>query len=162
MTYGLNSSFKRQLNNKTKNKRLLSVIILVLIIMFSFLLTEREGGATPEEVVKGWMKTVRNNEFEKMFDYIYYDNKKDKDESVQEFKKISKEEKYKVDMLKSFVNDNEIDEVKMIDLDTFIVRFKKISKKENLDKKYLINDGRGFLTVEKDNGRWFLKKNQLW
>lgn len=162
MTYGLNSSFKRQLNNKTKNKRLLSVIILVLIIMFSFLLTEREGGATPEEVVKGWMKTVRNNEFEKMFDYIYYDNKKDKDESIQEFKKISKEEKYKVDMLKSFVNDNEIDEVKMIDLDTFIVRFKKISKKENLDKKYLINDGRGFLTVEKHNGRWFLKKNQLW
>ena len=162
MTYGLNSSFKRQLNNKTKNKRLLSVIILVLIIMFSFLLTEREGGATPEEVVKGWMKTVRNNEFEKMFDYIYYDNKKDKDESVQEFKKISKEEKYKVDMLKSFVNDNEIDEVKMIDLDTFIVRFKKISKKENLDKKYLINDGRGFLTVEKHNGRWFLKRNQLW
>ena len=162
MTYGLNSSFKRQLNNKTKNKRLLAVIILVLIIMFSFLLTEREGGATPEEVVKGWMKTVRNNEFEKMFDYIYYDNKKDKDESVQEFKKISKEEKYKVDMLKSFVNDNEIDEVKMIDLDTFIVRFKKISKKENLDKKYLINDGRGFLTVEKHNGRWFLKKNQLW
>ena len=162
MTYGLNSSFKRQLNNKTKNKRLLSVIILVLIIMFSFLLTEREGGATPEEVVKGWMKTVRNNEFEKMFDYIYYDNKKDKDESVQEFKKISKEEKYKVDMLKSFVNDNEIDEVKMIDLDTFIVRFKKISKKENLDKKYLINDGRGFLTVERHNGRWFLKKNQLW
>lgn len=162
MTYGLNSSFKRQLNNKTKNKRLLSVIILVLIIMFSFLLTEREGGATPEEVVKGWMKTVRNNEFEKMFDYIYYDNRKDKDESVQEFKKISKEEKYKVDMLKSFVNDNEIDEVKMIDLDTFIVRFKKISKKENLDKKYLINDGRGFLTVERHNGRWFLKKNQLW
>ena len=162
MTYGLNSSFKRQLNNKTKNKRLLSVIILVLIIMFSFLLTEREGGATPEEVVRGWIKTVRNNNFEKMFDYIYYDNEKDKDESVQEFKKISKEEKYKVDMLKSFVNDNEIDEVKMIDLDTFIVRFKKISKKENLDKKYLINDGRGFLTVEKHNGRWFLKKNQLW
>ena len=162
MTYGLNSSFKRQLNNKTKNKRLLSVIILVLIIMFSIVLTEREGGATPKEVVKGWMKTVRKNDFEKMFDYIYYDNKKDKDESVQEFKKISKEEKYKVDMLKSFVNDNEIDEVKMIDLDTFIVRFKKISKKENLDKKYLINDGRGFLTVEKHNGRWFLKKNQLW
>ena len=162
MTYGLNSSFKRQLNNKSKNKRLLAVIILVLIIVFSIVLTEREGGATPKEVIKGWMKTVRNDEFEKMFDYIYYDNKKDKDESVQEFKKISKEEKYKVDMLKSFVNDNEIDEVKMIDLDTFIVRFKKISKKENLDKKYLINDGRGFLTVEKHNGRWFLKKNQLW
>ena len=162
MTYGLNSSFKSQLNNKSKNKRLSAVLILVLIIMFSIVLTEREGGATPEEVVKGWMKTVKNNEFEKMFDYIYYDNKRDKDESVQEFKKISKEEKYKLDMLKSFVNDNEIDEVNMIDLDTFIVRFKKISKKENLDKKYLINDGRGFLTVEKHNGRWFLKKNQLW
>ena len=150
MTYGLNSSFKKQLNNKSKNKRLLAIIILVLIIMFSIVLSEREGGATPKEVVKGWMKTVRNNDFEKMFDYIYYDNKKDKDESVQEFKKISKEEKYKVDMLQSFVNDNEIDEVKMIDLDTFIVRFKKI------------NDGRSFLTVEKHNGRWFLKKNQLW
>ena len=162
MTYGLNSSFKRQLNNKSKNKRLSAVLILVLIIMFSIVLTEREGGATPEEVVKGWMKTVKNNEFEKMFDYIYYDNKRDKDESVQEFKKISKEEKYKLDMLKSFVNDNEIDEVNMIDLDTFIVRFKKISKKENLDKKYLINDGRNFLIVEKHNGRWFLKKNQLW
>jgi len=108
------------------------------------------------------MKTVRNNNFEKMFDYIYYDNKKDKDESVQEFKKISKEEKYKVDMLQSFVNDNEIDEVKMIDLNTFIVRFKKINKKDNLDKKYLINDGRSFLTVEKHKGKWFLKKNQLW
>ena len=108
------------------------------------------------------MKTVKNNEFEKMFDYIHYDNKRDKDESVQEFKKISKEEKYKLDMLKSFVNDNEIDEVKMIDLDTFIVRFKKINEKDNFDKKYLINDGRGFLTVEKHNGRWFLKKNQLW
>ena len=93
-----------------------------------------------------------------MFDYIYYDSKKDKDESAQEFKKISKEE----DMLKSFVNDNEIEEVKMIDLNTFIVRFKKINKKDNLDKKYLINDGRSFLTVEKHNGRWFLKKNQLW
>ena len=126
--------------------------------MFSIVLTEREGGATPEEPVKGWMKTVKNNEFEKMFDYIYYDSKKDKDESAQEFKKISKEE----DMLKSFVNDNEIEEVKMIDLNTFIVRFKKINKKDNLDKKYLINDGRGFLTVEKHNGRWFLKKNQLW
>ena len=103
-----------------------------------------------------------NNEIEKMFDYIYYDNKKDKDESTQEFKKISKEEKYKLDMLKSFVNDNETDEVKMIDLNTFIVRFKKINKKDNLDKKYLINKGRGFLTVEKHNGRWFLKKNQLW
>ena len=148
MTYGLNSSFKRQLNNKSKNKRLLSVIILVLIIVFSIVLPEREGGATPEESVKRWMKTVRNNNFEKMFDYIYYDNKKDKDESVQEFKKISKEEKYKLDMLKSFVNDNEIEEVNMIDLDTFIVRFKKINKKDNLDKKYLINDGRSFLTVE--------------
>ena len=162
MTYGLNSSFKRQLNNKSKNKRLLSVIILVLIIVFSIVLPEREGGATPEESVKRWMKTVRNNNFEKMFDYIYYDNKKDKDESVQEFKKISKEEKYKVDMLQSFVNDNEIDEVKMIDLNTFIVRFKKINKKDNLDKKYLINDGRGFLVVEEHNGRWYLKKNQLW
>ena len=162
MTYGLNSSFKRQLNNKSKNKRLLAVIVLVLIIIFSIVLSEREGGATPEESVKRWMKTVRNNEFEKMFDYIYYDNKKDKDESVQEFKKISKEEKYKLDMLQSFVNDNEIEEVKMIDLNTFIVRFKKINKKDNLDKKYLINDGRNFLIVEKHNGRWFLKKNQLW
>ena len=162
MTYGLNSGFKKQLNNKSKNKRLLAIIILVLIIMFSIVLSEREGGATPKEVVKGWMKTVRNNDFEKMFDYIYYDNKKDKDESVQEFKKISKEEKYKVDMLQSFVNDNEIDEVKMIDLDTFIVRFKKINKKDNLDKKYSINDGRSFLTVKKHNGRWFLKRNQLW
>ena len=162
MTYGLNSGFKKQLNNKSKNKRLLAVIILVLIIMFSIVLTEREGGATPKEVIKGWMKTVRNNEFEKIFDYIYYDSNKDKDESAQEFKKISKEEKYKLDMLKSFVNDNETDEVKMIDLNTFIVRFKKINKKDNLDKKYLINKGRGFLTVEKHNGRWFLKKNQLW
>ena len=109
MTYGLNSSFKRQLNNKSKNKRLLAVIILVLIIVFSIVLTDREGGATPEELVKGWMKAVRKNEFEKMFDYIYYDNKKD-----------------------------------------------------NLDKKYLINDGRSFLTVEKHKGKWFLKKNQLW
>ena len=158
----LNSSFKSQLNNKSKNKRLSAVIILVLIIMFSIVLTEREGGATPKEVIKGWMKTVRNNEFEKMFDYIYYDSKKNKDESAQEFKKISKEEKYKLDMLKSFVNDNEIEEVNMIDLDTFIVRFKKINKKDNLDKKYLINKGRGFLIVEKHNGRWFLKKNQLW
>ena len=133
-----------------------------MTIVFSIVLTEREGGATPEEPVKGWMKTVRNNEFEKMFDYIYYDSKKDKDDSSQEFKKISKEEKYKLDMLKSFVNDNEIDEDKMIDLDTFIVRFKKINEKDNFDKKYLINDGRGFLTVEKHNGRWFLKKNQLW
>ena len=112
--------------------------------MFSIFLTEREGGATPEEPVKRWMKTVKNNEFEKMFDYIYYDSKKDKDESAQEFKKISKEEKYKLDMLKSFVNDNEIEEVKMIDLNAFIVRFKKINKKNNLDKKYLINDGRSF------------------
>ena len=130
--------------------------------MFSIVLTEREGGGTPEEPVKRWMKTVKNNEFEKMFDYIYYDNKKDKDESAQEFKKISKEEKYKLDMLKFFVNDNKIEEVKMIDLNTFIVRFKKINKKDNLDKKYLINDGRSFLIVEKHNGRWFLKKNQLW
>ena len=133
-----------------------------MIIVFSIVLTERECGATPEEPVKGWMKTVKNNEFEKMFDSIYYDSKKDKDESAQEFKKISKEEKYKLDMLKSIVNDNEIDEVKMIDLNTFIVRFKKINKKDNLDKKYLINDGRNFLIVEKHNGRWFLKKNQLW
>ena len=130
--------------------------------MFSIILTEREGGSIPEEAVRGWMKTVRNINFEKMFDYIHYDNKKDKDKSAQEFKKISKEEKYKLDMLKSFVNDNEIEEVNMIDLDTFIVRFKKINKKDNLDKKILINDGRGFLTVEKHNGRWYLKKNQLW
>ena len=162
MIYGLNSSFKRQINNKTKNKRLLAVIVLVLIIMFSIVLSGREGGATPEEAVGGWMKTVRNNNFEKMFDYIYYDNEKDKDESAQEFKKISKEEKYKLDILKSFIDDNEIEEVNTIDLDTFIVRFKKINKKDNLDKKFLINDGRGFLTVEKHNGRWYLKKNQLW
>ena len=76
--------------------------------MFSIVLTRREGGATPEEAVRGWMKTVRNDNFEKIFDYIYYDNNKDKDESAQEFKKIYKEEKYKLDMLKSFVNDNEI------------------------------------------------------
>lgn len=123
MTYGLNSSFKRQLNNKSKNKRLLAVIILVLIIVFSIVLTEREGRATPEEPVKICMKIVKNNEFEKMFDYIYYDSKKDKNEFAQEFKKISKKEKYKLDMLKSFVNDNKIEEVKMIDLNTFIVRF---------------------------------------
>ena len=90
MTYGLNSSFKRQLNNKSKNKRLLAVIILVLIIVFSIVITEREGGATPEESVKRWMKTVKNNEFEKMFDYIYYDSKKDKNEFAQEFKKYPK------------------------------------------------------------------------
>ena len=90
MTYGLNSSFKRQLNNKSENKRLLAVIILVLIIVFSIVLSGREGGATPEEPVKRWMKTVKNNEFEKMFDYIYYDGKKDKNESAQEFKKYPK------------------------------------------------------------------------
>ena len=65
MTYGLNSSFKRQLNNKSKTKRLLAVIILVLIIVFSIVLTEREGRATPEEPVKICMKIVKNNEFEK-------------------------------------------------------------------------------------------------
>ena len=108
------------------------------------------------------MKIVKNNGFEKMFDYIYYGSKKDKNESAQEFKKISKKEKYKLDMLKSFVNDNKIEEVKMIDLNTFIVRFQKINKKDNLDKKYLINDGRSFLTVKKHNGRWFLKRNPLW
>ena len=162
MTNDLNNSFKRQLNNKSKNKRLLAVIILVLIIMFSIVLTERKGGDTPEEAVKAWMKTVRNNNFEKMFDDIYYDNKNDKDESAQEFKKIFKEEKYKVELLKSFVNDNEIEEVNMIDLNTVIVRFKKLNKNDNLDKKYLINDGRSFLIVEKHNGRWYLKKNQLW
>ena len=90
MTYGLNSSFKRQLNNKSKNKRLLAVIILVLIIVFSIVLTEREGRATPEEPVKICMKIVKNNEFEKMFDYIYYDSKKDKNEFAQEFKKYPK------------------------------------------------------------------------
>lgn len=79
------------------------------------------------------MKIVKNNGFEKMFDYIYYGSKKDKNESAQEFKKISKKEKYKLDMLKSFVNDNKIEEVKMIDLNTFIVRFQKINKKDNLD-----------------------------
>lgn len=162
MTNDLNNAFKRQLNSKSKNKRLLAVIVLVLIIIFSIVLNGRGGGATPEEAAKGWMKTVRKNDFEKMFDYIYYDNKKDKDESIQEFKKISKEEKYKLDLLKSFVNDNEIEEVNMIDLNTFIVRFKKINKNDNLDKKYLINDGRNFLIVEKHNERWYLKKNQLW
>ena len=67
MTNDLNNAFKRQLNSKSKNKivRLLSVILLVIIIMFSILFTGREGGATPEESVKRWMKTVRNNEFEK-------------------------------------------------------------------------------------------------
>ena len=108
------------------------------------------------------MKIVKNNEFEKMFDYIYYDSKKDKNEFAQEFKKISKKEKYMLDMLKSFINDNDIEEVKMMDLNTFTVRFQKINKKDNLDKKYLINDSRSFLTVEKYNGRWFLKRNQLW
>ena len=81
---------------------------------------------------------------------------------LKNLRKYPKKKKYKLDMLKSFVNDNETDEVKMIDLNTFIVRFKKINKKDNLDKKYLINDGRNFLIVEKHNGRWFLKKNQLW
>ena len=90
MAYGLNSSFKKQLNNKSKNKRLLAVIVLVLIIMFSIVLTEREGRATPEEPVKICMKIVKNNEFEKMFDYIYYDSKKDKNEFAQEFKKYPK------------------------------------------------------------------------
>ena len=67
MTNDLNSAFKRQLNSKSKNKivRLLSVILLVIIIMFSIFFTGREGGATPKEVVKGWMKTVRKNDFEK-------------------------------------------------------------------------------------------------
>lgn len=51
-------------------------------------------------------------------------------------------------MLKSFVNDNDIEEVTTIDLNTFAVRFQEINKKDNLDKKYLINDGRSFLTVE--------------
>ena len=36
------------------------------------------------------MKIVKNNEFEKMFDYIYYDSKKDKNEFAQEFKKYPK------------------------------------------------------------------------
>ena len=151
MTNDLNNAFKRQLNSKSKNKivRLLSVILLVIIIMFSILFTGREGGATPEESVKDGWKLWGIMNLKKCSIYIYYDNKKDKDESLQEFKKISKEEKYKLDMLQSFVNDNEIEEVKMIDLNTFIVRFKKINKKDNLDKKYLINDGRNFFNCRK-------------
>ena len=90
MTYGLNSSFKRQLNNKSKNKRLLAVIILVLIIVFSIVLTEREGGGTPEEPVKICMKIVKNNEFEKMFDYIYYDSKKIKMNPLKNSRKYPK------------------------------------------------------------------------
>ncbi len=39
---------------------------------------------------------------------------------------------------------------------------RQLNKNDNLDKKYLINDGRSFLIVEKHNGRWYLKKNQLW
>ena len=74
MTYGLNSGFKKQLNNKSKNKRLLAVIILVLIIVFSIVLTEREGRATPEEAVKNAISATKEGDFKKLVNNIYFES----------------------------------------------------------------------------------------
>ena len=156
MTYGLNSSFKRQLNNKSKNKRLLAVIILVLIIVFSIVLTEREGGATPEETVKNAISATKDGDFKKLVNNIYFESDEARTKALEQFNNLDGIKKASIELAKTFIDMIEIGEVKSINVNRAKVELKA---KGNDLLKQLGGDTTRTTYVKKVNGRWFIEDN---
>ena len=156
MTYGLNSSFKRQLNNKSKNKRLLAVIILVLIIVFSIILTEREGGAIPEEAVKNAISETKDGDFKKLVNNIYFESDEARTKALEQFNNLDGTKKASIELAKTFIDMIEIGEVKSINENRAKVELKA---KGNDLLKQLCGDTIRTIYVKKVNGRWFIEDN---
>ena len=156
MTYGLNSSFKRQLNNKSKNKRLLSVIILVLIIVFSIVLTEREGEAIPEEAVKNTISATKDGDFKKLVNNIYFESDEARTKALEQFNNLDGTKKASIELAKTFIDMIEIGEVKSINENRAKVELKA---KGNALLKQLGGDTTRTIYVKKVNGRWFIEDN---
>ena len=157
MTYGLNSSFKRQLNSKSKNKRLLAVIILVLIIVFSIILTEREGGAIPEEAVKNAISATKDGDFKKLVNNIYFESDEARTKALEQFNNLDGTKKASIELAKTFIDMIEIGEVKSINENRAKVELK--AKGDNLLKQFG-GDTTGTIYVKKVNGRWFVENSR--
>ena len=155
MTYGLNSSFKRQLNNKSKNKRLLAVIILVLIIVFSIILTEREGEAIPEEAVKNTISATKDGDFKKLVNNFYFESDEARTKFLAELKSLNDNDK--IELVNKF-SEVEIGEVKSINENRAKVELKA---KGNDLLKQLGGDTTRTIYVKKVNGRWFVEVDEL-
>ena len=117
-----------------------AILVVLMIFMFSSG-SGKLGGATPEEAVKNVISTIKDGDFEKTVNNMYFESDEARTKALEEFNNLddgAKKERTKIP------SDIEIGEVKSINENIAIVKLK------------FSGDTTKYIGVKKVNGRWFV------
>ena len=117
-----------------------AILVVLMIFMFSSG-SGKLGGATPEEAVKNVISTIKDGDFKKYVNNMYYESDEARTKALEEFNNLddgAKKERTKIP------SDIEIGEVKSINENIAIVKLK------------FSGDTTKYIGVKKVNGRWFV------
>ena len=117
-----------------------AILVVLMIFMFSSG-SGKLGGRTPEEAVKNVISAIKDGDFKKYVNNMYYESDEAKTKALEEFNNLddgAKKERTKIP------SDIEIGEVKSINENIAIVKLK------------FSGDTTKYIGVKKVNGRWFV------
>ena len=146
--FGNNQNFNPMNRRPKMNSKMIGYItaavaaILVVLMIFMFSSgSGKLGGATPEEAVKNVISTIKDGDFEKTVNNMYFESDEARTKALEEFNNLddgAKKERTKIP------SDIEIGEVKSINENIAIVKLK------------FSGDTTKYIGVKKVNGRWFV------
>ena len=117
-----------------------AILVVLMIFMFSSG-SGKLGGRTPEEAVKNVISAIKDGDFEKTVNNMYFESDEARTKALEEFNNLddgAKKERTKIP------SDIEIGEVKSINENIAIVKLK------------FSGDTTKYIGVKKVNGRWFV------
>ena len=117
-----------------------AILVVLMIFMFSSG-SGKLGGRTPEEAVKNGISAIKDGDFEKTVNNMYFESDEARTKALEEFNNLddgAKKERTKIP------SDIEIGEVKSINENIAIVKLK------------FSGDTTKYIGVKKVNGRWFV------
>ena len=128
-----------------------AILVVLMIFMFSSG-SGKLGGATPEEAVKNGISAIKDGDFEKLANNIYFESDEARTKALEQFNNLDGTKKASIELAKTFIDMIEIGEVKSINENSAKVKFKGGGNKRNI---YM------YIYVEKLNGRWFVVADEL-
>ena len=132
-----------------------AILVVLMIFMFSSG-SGKLGGRTPEEAVKNVISAIKDGDFEKTVNNMYFESDEARTKALEQFNNLDDTKKASIELAKTFIDMIEIGEVKSINENRAKVELKA---KGNDLLKQLGGDTTRTTYVKKVNGRWFIEDN---
>ena len=132
-----------------------AILVVLMIFMFSSG-SGKLGGRTPEEAVKNVISAIKDGDFKKYVNNMYYESDEAKTKALEQFNNLDDTKKASIELAKTFIDMIEIGEVKQMNENRAKVQLKA---KGNDLLKQLGGDTTRTTYVKKVNGRWFIEDN---